>query len=545
MDSFVSRPTAVAFSRLSNNYRVVQLLTPKTPGASYNVIPVEEGKVVVGSEQAKTFLKSYAEINARERRTLKKFAAGFRKKINDYVYRKGNGNLPQTWPLIRKVRIAGPWDVLSTGACLVDLPGVKDANAARAKVAETYIQNCSMIWIVASIKRAVDDGTAKELMGEQFKRRLLMDGQYGNISFICTQTDDVEASETMRDHADVAKQVPGRWDQMEKLSLDLQHIEIQQNDKIQEEEELKALVTDSAEVFKVAKAELREFLEDAEGADDVDEEERENLKAALRDAKALRREKEAKLQEWRNLNAGPMALARRKCEKLQRQLKTYCAQVRNEYSKSCLQDDFRDGLKELYRKDDGDDSNNAEEGTQMALPEDFTLPVFCISANDYMKLLQIKPQSDGPPNTFYKAADTQIPMLRNFVHATTSKSRGAFVRNYVESVGDLLDRLRLLATDSKDAPTGRTAYRLQQSFENEIRKMGSKIDGISMTFQSQLQAKIEQSLLPSLSTGARKGSEAAMTTVTSWGSSNRRSRDERRPDKNGKSNDRHVFLFLH
>lgn len=30
-------------------------------------------------------------------------------------------------------------------------------------------------------------GQAKELLGEQFKRRLLMDGQYGNVSFICTQ----------------------------------------------------------------------------------------------------------------------------------------------------------------------------------------------------------------------------------------------------------------------------------------------------------------------------------------------------------------------
>ena len=64
-----------------------------------------------------------------------------------------------------------------SGACLVDLPGVRDANAARAKVAESYLMNCNQIWIVAPIKRAVDDGTAKELLGEQFKRRLLMDGQ--------------------------------------------------------------------------------------------------------------------------------------------------------------------------------------------------------------------------------------------------------------------------------------------------------------------------------------------------------------------------------
>ena len=104
--------------------------------------------------------------------------------------------------------------VLSTGAVLVDLPGVRDSNAARAKVAENYLQNCNQIAIVAPIKRAVDDGTAKELLGEQFKRRLLMDGNYGNVFFICTQTDDIEATETMREHADVAQNVEGRYEKM-------------------------------------------------------------------------------------------------------------------------------------------------------------------------------------------------------------------------------------------------------------------------------------------------------------------------------------------
>ena len=44
---------------------------------------------------------------------------------------------------------------------LVDLPGVRDANAARGAVAEKYMKKCNAIWIVASITRAVDDRTAK------------------------------------------------------------------------------------------------------------------------------------------------------------------------------------------------------------------------------------------------------------------------------------------------------------------------------------------------------------------------------------------------
>lgn len=39
---------------------------------------------------------------------------------------------------------------------------------------------------MANIKRAVDDRTAKEMLGESFRRQLLMDGQYGSLAFIAT-----------------------------------------------------------------------------------------------------------------------------------------------------------------------------------------------------------------------------------------------------------------------------------------------------------------------------------------------------------------------
>ena len=54
------------------------------------------------------------------------------------------------------------------------------------------------MWVVASIHRAVDDRTAKELLGEHFRRQLLMDGQYGAISFVCTKTDILVPSEIIR-----------------------------------------------------------------------------------------------------------------------------------------------------------------------------------------------------------------------------------------------------------------------------------------------------------------------------------------------------------
>lgn len=54
------------------------------------------------------------------------------------------------------------------------------------------------MWIVSNIVRAVNDKTAKDLLGEQFRRQLLMDGQFGSLAFIATQSDVLERQEAIR-----------------------------------------------------------------------------------------------------------------------------------------------------------------------------------------------------------------------------------------------------------------------------------------------------------------------------------------------------------
>ena len=113
--------------------------------------------------------------------------------------RKKERNI-EYWPLIKVVRVYTKANALSTGAVIVDLPGVHDSNAARAAVADGYIKQCSGLWIVAPITRAVDDKAAKSLLGDSFKRQLKYDGTYSNVTFICSKTDDIsiqEASETL------------------------------------------------------------------------------------------------------------------------------------------------------------------------------------------------------------------------------------------------------------------------------------------------------------------------------------------------------------
>ena len=88
--------------------------------------------------------------------------------------------------------------MLKTGAVLVDAPGVHDDNSARDGVVKAKLKHADAVWIVSNIVRAVNDKTAKDLLGEQFRRQMLMDGQYGALAFVATQSDVIERSEAIR-----------------------------------------------------------------------------------------------------------------------------------------------------------------------------------------------------------------------------------------------------------------------------------------------------------------------------------------------------------
>jgi hypothetical protein len=574
MLNYSGRSTPTVFGLLSTNSRVVKLLTPKpTSTDPYNAIYVEEGMIDTSAPSTKNILCDYSKMTLRTRRNLKRWAKAFRSKINDYVYRKGNGNEGQTWPLIRCVQLQGPWPVLSSGGVLVDLPGVRDANAARARVSERYLQNCNQIWVVAPIKRAVDDGTAKELMGEQFKRRLLMDGQYGNIAFICTQTDDCEVEEIMRDHDDVAMEEVGRWEKMTDLLKKINHNEAELLNKKEEEDELKSALDEAKEILKELEKDLtdatappkrkkkrttkkdnnddeyfdnddEDFIvdddvfdddEDGDVVDDdddcdalnekvVDEDMVQKMKDQIEEQLKKVEDNELALSSWTSVNSKIMSELSFKTNRIQRRLKGICAKVRNEYSTKCLEDDFITGLKEMYR-DSRDNGGDEESNNDITIPDNLSLPVFCISANDYLKVTGIKPSSDGPPNCFTNPGDTQIQLLREFVHTTTATRRVSFCENFVKRASDLVDRVKLLANDhSSDGGGTRQKVRCENVFKGEMKNVAKEIEPIAKTFLEKAEQKVMTTLKPSLTSGAKKAHSSAMSTVDSWGSKSRRSR---------------------
>ena len=361
----------------------------------------------------------------------------------------------------------------------------------------------------------------------------------------------------MRDHKDVAQKVTGRWERMVALRNKISAIEKERFELIQAQEELRVAYDESKETQNEAEEVLKDYQ--AGDADSFDLEMHNGLKEAVEG-----RSKDW-LSEWEEANKEKLERMEESVHSLQRELKRSCAKIRNEYSTSQLQSDFKAGLEELVRKPDEEEVSSAITTAAPkldAIPDDFQLAVHCVSANDYLKILNIKPSSDGSPNTFvqvrcyqdywsieclcthsplscsplfsHQAVDAGIPALREFVHNITAKARTNFSENYVNVVSDLIDRVKLVAGDVKGATTGgRTARRSKSVFDEQMDTVDAKVKQIVNDFLKNALQKVQNSLTPSLQNGAAKGQAEALTTVNSWGSSRRRSRQHRDPENNG------------
>ncbi|KAI6953554.1 hypothetical protein KC355_g13737, partial [Hortaea werneckii] len=199
--------------------------------------------------------KSVTDVLGTTRRINEKEPHDFYRRLQNYVDSKEkgtekldkNGNKItnpkrefEFWPLIKVVKIYTKADALSTGAVIVDLPGVHDSNAARAAVAENYMKQCTGLWILAPINRAVDDKAAKTLLGDTFKRQLKYDGTYNAVTFICSKTDDISRTE--------ATDSLGIGEEMEELDEKLEQVSRQKRTLQKHLQEFEAQKKDHADV---------------------------------------------------------------------------------------------------------------------------------------------------------------------------------------------------------------------------------------------------------------------------------------------------------
>ncbi|XP_043923871.1 uncharacterized protein LOC122798813 isoform X2 [Protopterus annectens] len=420
----------------------------------------------------------------------------FRSKIERFIDssadsakgRKGG----EYWPIVKRVQLRVPTaDVLRSGAVLVDLPGIKDSNAARNSVAKEYLKTCSAVWVVANITRAVDDKTAKDMLNESLRTQLFMDGQYGRIAFICTKTDCFSVSEICR----------------------AVHI----NDRIQPLEDENAELEKRINQIKTAKEMLYSKLEEQNIKDDTG-------KGPDCHANELRN---AILEKDIMMNS-----LQRKVQSNCQAVAVECVKARNKYSKKQIQMDFICGMQEIKRASNEDDDGSDEDDLMSVASEDFgldsifeesrKLPVFTVSSKEYLKLRGKLPR-EGPPQVFNSMEDTEIPALKNFTIKTAMKQSVVTAEKLIRSVTSFISHVVTYLTNQRAQ---------DESFQARIRETVktclSRVKKILQEAVSECNKSVEKAFLVVISThvsmGVKRAVAACEETAKTWAS----------PDKPGK-----------
>ncbi|EED18160.1 conserved hypothetical protein [Talaromyces stipitatus ATCC 10500] len=442
--------------------------------------------------------------------------AEFYKHLQSYVDSKEkttsahekNKSTIEYWPLIKVVRIYVKAAALSTGAVIVDLPGVHDSNAARARVAEGYMKQCTGLWIVAPITRAVDDKAAKSLLGETFKRQLKMDGGFDSVTFICSKTDDISILEA-QESLGLEQEMGGLWaksdeynseikkhkkrlDELKETKAEYTTVVDEIDEQIEKWEALKDDIDDGKTVYaprdKSSKKRKRGGNSNASGTpsgtpqkkqrssdSDLDsdytnrdnedeayseedesetqgeplsidaiEEKLSELKTTKKEGRRQRQEIEAEMKVVRK----QITELNEVDAKVQAEMRHIAISGRNEYSRGAIQQDFASGIREL-------DHELAEETDASSFNPDVdvrdydkvaqSLPVFCVSSRAYQKL-QGRFQKEANVPGFQTIEETEVPQLQAHCKKLTEASREANSRRFLNNLDQLLNSLRLLAS---------------------------------------------------------------------------------------------------
>ncbi|PIB00380.1 hypothetical protein CB0940_01806 [Cercospora beticola] len=496
--------------------------------------------------------------------------------------RDKNGNITHNvkrefehWPLIKVVKIYVKSPALSTGAVIVDLPGVHDSNAARAAVAEGYMKQCTGLWIVAPITRAVDDKAAKSLLGDTFKRQLKFDGTYSAVTFICSKTDDISRTEAidslqlgdrMVELDDQLSDVVIRQRQLRKEKRQLDD-DAEDQDAVREElddaletwEQLLEQADAGTTVYAPDQSKKRKSTSASPQArkrrrrtvDSDDEGETETLGELLstleqddtNDTGSMREPLttsaiERKIEELKQLRkearraktaaklqkdeiANELTELDEKAARLEADKSAICIAGRNDYSRGAIQQDFAQGIREL-------DMENAEEEN----PDDFnpdedlrdydevarTLPVFCVSSRAYQKLSG-RMKKDSPVPGFTHIDQTEVPQLQAHCKKLTVKGRQANCRRFLNSMKQLLLSLALWSSDDG---TGVKLTTQQQSVEKQylsrkLKDLEKHLEGVVEDTLKDAVETLHEQLFAKLDPAVQSAITEAEPKAQSWG----------------------------
>ncbi|KAF9636827.1 hypothetical protein BFW01_g7723 [Lasiodiplodia theobromae] len=479
----------------------------------------------------------------------------------------------QTYPLIKVVKIYTKAQALSTGAVLVDLPGVHDSNAARAAVADGYMKKCTGLWIVAPITRAVDDKAAKSLLGDSFKRQLKLDGTYGNVTFICSKTDDISNQEAVQS-LDLSETAEESWQEADRLRNQVkalkdqlkEHADAKEtylgvidecDDQLETWEKLKDDLQDGTTVYAPTKKRKRSSAKsrpqkrqrrttgsDDDSADEVsdaseasdaevdsedDREDRLPLTSEEIDSKVqeLRSQKRNAKAERESIDAQQKALRREikalneRIAAIDHEINSLCIKGRNDYSRGAIQQDFAAGIKELDQETaQEEDEENFDPDKEIRDYDEVarSLPVFCISARAFQKLSG-RFKRDKDVSGFSNVDETELPQLQAHCKKLTESGRAAAGRRYLNNVSQLLNSLSMWASNTRTTSqlTASQRQKEAQFLQTKLREADHELCRVVNETLSGLSEALTENIYDKYDRAIANASDASISTAEGWG----------------------------
>jgi hypothetical protein len=367
------------------------------------------------------------------------------------------------------------------------------------------MKQCTGLWIVAPINRAVDNKAAKTLLGDSFKRQLKYDGGFSSVTFICSKTDDISITEAI-DTLELEDEVDALYEQQRQFEQDIEAIQEELGDLKEAKEvcsvaqaeashdidilnQLRDDLEDGKTVFvpnprgnKRKKSDSKQkqaqnkrrmhdynsdenfVVSDAEDSPvDGDSEEEDvqpprlplsddDIKVRLkelREAKTLARRRAIELTEIMRQQQPQLRALKAQIVGIKAEISHICISGRNSYSKRAVQQDFAAGIKEL------DQENAAEEDEAHFNPDEEmrdyenvarSLPVFCVSSRAYQKICGRLQKDDDVPG-FNTAEETEMPQLQAHCKRLTEAGRIQTARTFLLSLCQLLTTFSLWANN--------------------------------------------------------------------------------------------------
>ncbi|OJJ50257.1 hypothetical protein ASPZODRAFT_128885 [Penicilliopsis zonata CBS 506.65] len=482
----------------------------------------------------------------------------------------------ELWPLIKVVRLYVKASALSTGAVVVDLPGVHDSNAARSSVAEGYMKQCTGLWIVAPITRAVDDKAAKSLLGETFKRQLKMDGGLNTVTFICSKTDDISIMEC-QDSLGLEEEMGALWAKSEGHASEKRDIK-QRLEELKETKQLYAATTDSIdeelETWETLKEDLDDgktvfppsdqsskkrkrsggqkdsrkqsrngnsdiesdsVASDSDNQSDDDDDEGGNtlsrgdpltkekivekiteLKATKKESRRRKLDLEAEIKELRKQVS---AIDEAESD-VQGELSSIAISGRNKYSRGAIQQDFAAGVRELDQElaEEEDAANfnpdvDARDYDQVAQ----SLPVFCVSSRGYQKLqgrLRKEPSVPG----FRTIEETEIPQLQAHCRNVTDTNRETCYRRFLNSLNQLLNSLWLWSSPDLNGAHLTDDQKSKQAsmVRSKLQQLETDMETLLQKIYQDIRNEFKSAIFDTCDTAVSAAENAASQTVLRW-----------------------------